>query len=115
MEILVTLRYLAGIPPIFFSKLLNITVHTYIAYEQGKMLPPPEIIKMIAMLYDIEESVLYDFDINDSIIKHVHELSEIGNDAKYKLLSSRILGGDITPNYRNIRKAKEKIKESIKK
>ena len=104
MEILTTLRCLGNIPPTFFSKLLNITVHTYIAYEQGKMSPSPEIIKMIAMLYDIDETVIYNCCIDEALILELNRLANMETKDKYKLLSLRILGDDSIPNYRNIRK-----------
>ena len=115
MEILTTLRCLGNIPPIFFSKLLNITVHTYIAYEQGKMSPPPEIIKMLAMMYDVDETVIYNSNIDDSLTLKLNELLQMKDEDKYKLLSFRILGNNNIPNYRNIRKIKDTIRETLKK
>lgn len=115
MEILTTLRCLAEIPLTFFSKLLNVTVHTYVAYEKGKMIPPPEIIKMIAMLYNIDEAVINNSYVDASLIVKLDELAKMNNEDKYKLLSYRILENKDIPNYRNIRKVKEKIRESLKK
>lgn len=117
MEILTTLRCLAEIPLKFFSKLLNVTVHTYVAYEQGKMIPPPEIIKMIAMLYDIDSTIINSPStiIDSSLVAKLNQLSQMNNEEKYKLLSFRILGDDTIPNYRNIRKVKDNIRESLRK
>ena len=117
MEILTTLRCLAEIPLKFFSKLLNVTVHTYVAYEQGKMIPPPEIIKMITMLYDIDPTIINSPStiIDSSLAAKLNQLSQMNNEEKYKLLSFRILGDDTIPNYRNIRKVKDNIRESLKK
>lgn len=115
MEILITLRCLAKIPLTFFSKLLNITVHTYVAYEQGKMMPPPEIIKMIAMLYNIDEAVINKSYVDASLIARLNELGQMNNEDKYRILSYRILGNNSIPNYRSIRKVKDKVKESLRK
>lgn len=116
MEILKTFRCLADIPITFFSKLLNVTVHTYLAYEQGKMIPPPEIIIMIAMLYDIDASVVIDpsYSIDSTLMTKLNQVAQMNYQEKYKLLSYRILGDNSVPNYRNIRKVKNKIKDSIK-
>lgn len=115
MEILTTLRCLAEIPLTFFSKLLNVTVHTYVAYEKGKMIPPPEIIKMIAMLYNIDEAVINDSYVDASLIAKLDELAQMNNEDKYKMLSYRILGDNTVPNYHKIRKVKDNIREALRK
>lgn len=115
MEILTTLRCLAEIPLTFFSKFLNVTVHTYVAYEQGKMIPPPEIIKMIAMLYNIDESVINNSYVDASLIAKLDELAQMNIEDKYKVLSYRILGDNTIPNYHKIKKVKDNIRKALRK
>ena len=45
MDNLIKLRKLANVSPKILSKLLNVTVHTYIAFEQERMIMPKEILK----------------------------------------------------------------------
>lgn len=115
MDNLIKIRKFANVSPKMLSKLLNVTVHTYVAYEQGKMTPPPEIIKMIAMLYNIDEAVISNSYVDESLIARLDELAQMNNEDKYKLLSFRILGNDSVPNYRSIRTVKDNIKESLRK
>ena len=110
MSILIDLRKKADIPPVFFSKLLNITVYTYIAYEQGKMVPPPEIIKMLSLMYNISESVFYESDsADDNLSEALKEMSKLSRDEKFKLLSFRVLGSNCKPTYKNIKKVKDDL------
>ncbi len=116
MSILLFLRNTADIPLVFFSKLLNITVYTYIAFEQGKMTPPPEIIKMLSLIYELDESVFYEPDpiINETISTKIMRLNKMNYEDKFKLLSFRILGNDSKPTYKNIKKVKDQFIKSIK-
>lgn len=108
------IRDIAKIEPKFIAKLLNVTVHTYIAYEQEKMQMPPEVIKMIEIIYDIDKTALFDVDayLHPNILKKLKELSMAEN--KYELMTFRLLGEIKNPNYHYISKVKNQIKESLK-
>lgn len=115
MKNLIKIREFSQVNSKIIAKLLNITVHTYRAFEQGKMTPPPEIIRMIAMMYRIDDLVLFDsayFDQN--VINNLIKISELSQDEKYNYLASGILGEE-KPNYHNIKKVKDQIREFITK
>lgn len=115
MENLSKIRKIAGISPKVMSKLLNVTVHTYNAFEKGNMMPSPEIIRMIAMMYRVDESVL----TNDSLpldhdtVKRLLFVAELSENDRFIYLYSEILKENETPNYHSISLAKERIRNSL--
>lgn len=112
---LLKIRLITEVFPKIIAKLLNITVHTYNAFEQGRMTPPPEVVKMIAMMYRIDESLLTAEPL--CIDKHSLEKSQVitklPGPEKFSYLSVEILGKNVVPNYRNIGTVKEKISKTL--
>lgn len=115
MNNLKALRTMANVSPKILSKLLNTTVYTYLAYEQEKMMIPPELVKMISILYDIKEELIIDtaFQIDISSVQQLTMLSTMSEEEKYRVLSYRLLKNHCMPTYRDIKKIKDSIKESL--
>ncbi len=115
MKNLIELRQIAGIDAKILAKLLNITVHTYNAFEQGKMSPAPEIIIMISLMYRIDGAVLVEpsLCLSRDVTDRLLIISKLSEDEKYIYLSSGILEKNVKPNYHNIKKVKEEIRKSL--
>lgn len=107
-------RSISGIQPVVLSKLLNVTVHTYIAYEQEKMDAPFEIMKMLSLIYcvNIRSLSLPENLIPKETIKKVEQLSMLSDDDRIACCTENLLGKGCKLNYRNVRSKKEEIKKN---
>lgn len=107
-------RELAGVPPKHLSKLLNVTVHTYIGYEQQKITIPDEIFLMIAKIYSIDSNEIFvpQENVTDSVRETLSYYSTLDEKARLELLCSNLTDGSKTAlTYRDVRKAKNEIIE----
>jgi DNA-binding XRE family transcriptional regulator len=97
------------------ARLLNVTAHTYLGFEQEKMGMPKEIEIMLAIIYCVDQVELFCEEslIRKDSIKRVQELSYYDKNTLFDLLSARLLGSNyIAVNYRTINKVKDKIRKS---
>ncbi len=115
MEILYRIRQIVGVDAKTLSRLLNVTVHTYIGFEQGKMTPPPEILKMLAMIYRIDYNLLFGCQnkLDEDTIKALKKIEEMHETDKRAYLSDGILDNDDKLNYHNVKKIKDGIKRDM--
>lgn len=115
MENLSKIREISGISPKVMSKLLNVTVYTYNAFEKGNMTPSPEIIKMISMIYEVDEALLTDdsLQLDQETENRLMAISALPENERYIHLYSHILEKGQVPNYRNIKRVKERIREML--
>ncbi len=107
----------SGVEAKQLARLLNVTVHTYLGFEQEKMCIPPEIEIMLAVIYCVERSELFceKSQIKKDSIKRIQSLSHYDKTVLLDLLSTRLLGSDhIAVNYRTINKVKDEIRKSCK-
>lgn len=97
------------------ARLLNVTAHTYLGFEQEKMGIPQEIEIMLAIIYCVDRTELFCEEslIRKDSIKRIQALSNYDKTALFELLSTRLLGNDhIAVNYRTINKVKDEIRKS---
>lgn len=115
MKNLARIRALADVSSKDISSLLNESVYVYHAYEIGRLPIPLEIIKMISMIYEIDESILTDdsLPLDQETENRLTALSKLSENERYIHLYSHILEKDQVPNYRNIKRVKERICESF--
>lgn len=116
MNNLKELRMISNVSPKMLSRLLNVTVYTYLAYEQEKMNIPPELVKMISMIYDISEEIILSplFEIDTSSIKELTNIASMSEEERFKVLCHRIINDNCNPSYRDIKKIKDDIRNSLK-
>lgn len=114
MDNLIKIRKLANVSPKILSKLLNVTVHTYIAFEQERMIMPKEILKMLSLVFRIDEETIFDSSkqLSDKDTEQLIKISLLSDEEKLKYLASGILEENITINYRNISNIKRKIRNA---
>lgn len=105
-------RDIANVPPILLARLLNVTVHTYIAYEQEKTSMEKEIVKMLSLIYCVNELDLFApvETINDITLQYLNNLSTLSIEDKQKELLRNLTGKESAVlNYRNINKVKRDL------
>ena len=105
-------RDIANVPPILLSRLLNVTLHTYIAYEQEKTSMEKVIVEMLSLIYCVNELDLFApiETINDITLKYLNNLSTLSIEDKQKELLRNLTGKDSAVlNYRNISKVKRDL------
>lgn len=114
MDNLIKIRKLSNVSPKMLSKLLNVTVHTYLAFEQEKMVIPKEIIKMLSLVFRADEEIILDSSkqLSDKDTEQLIKISSLSDEEKLKYLASGILEENITINYRNISNIKRKIRNA---
>lgn len=96
------------------AKLLNVTVHTYKAFESERCSIPFEIVAMLSIMYKIKEA---EFFVNTSClskesIERLIEISNMQDENKVELFTVNLLGENATPNYKNIKKAKIRLSQN---
>lgn len=109
------LRKMIDVPPKKLAKLLNVTAYTYIAFEQEKMNIPLEIVKMLSMIYQVDEEILLGSEMlqNAELSEKFSRIAKFPEDEKYNLLCKALLGENVKFNYHNIKEVKNKIMDSI--
>lgn len=110
-------RDLSGITPKQFSKLLNTSAHSYIGMEQEKIKIPAELVIMIAKLYSIDPSDIFKphSELSDKTLEKVREYSSMDENERFVALCSNLTEGQLTRvTYRDVRKLKDEILESIR-
>lgn len=109
------LRALIDVPPKKLAKLLNVTAHTYIAFEQEKMKIPLEIVKMLSMIYQVDEAVILGSEmlLNAELNEKFTRIAKLPEEEKYNRLCEALLGKNVKLNYHNIKEIKNKIRDSL--
>lgn len=112
---LARIRKLADVSLKNMSNLLNESAYVYNAYETGRLPIPLEIIKMISMIYEVDKSILTDdsLPLDQETENRLTALSKMTGNERYIHLYSHILEEGQVPNYRNIKRVKERICESL--
>ena len=108
-------RKASGVEVKQLARLLNVTAHTYLGFEQEKMSIPQEIEIMLAIIYCVDRTELFCEEslIRKDSIRRIQALSYYDKTALFELLSTRLLGSDhIAVNYRTINKVKDEIRKS---
>ena len=99
------------------SILLNVSVHTYIAMEQDKFSLSPEIIIMIAKIYQMPTHFLFEDSIlnQEEIDAIMINFSKLPNEEKrFQLAVKNLTGGVVEKSlHRQIRKLKNQIHDEI--
>ena len=114
MNNLIEIRKIADVNPKIMSKLLNVTVHTYLAFEKAQMEMPKEILKMISMIFRVdEETIDSSKSLSEDTVEQLREISSLSAEDKIKYLASGILGESTAVNYRNISIVKNKLRTDI--
>lgn len=106
-------REQSNLTPKQLSRLLNITVHTYHAMEQGKISFRPDIIEMLSRIYQVQ--------ITDSGENQDGELKRIGEafgtlseeDRFFKAMENLTGTGSYQPSYRKVAKVKQNIWDKL--
>ena len=96
--------------------MLNVTVHTYGAFEKDKNAIPEVSAIMLSMIYKASVQDLfcpYEL-VNEKSKEYISYLGELDPSARFDELSYNILGNnDHKPNYHWIQIVKEQIQESL--
>lgn len=108
------LRDLTGTPQKMLSKLLNVTVHTYIAFEQKRMTLTPEIIVMLSMMYHVDKQMITgELSIDNNTRTQLSMIGGMGEEEKLTFYAERLLGKHIKPTGKNIRSKKKEIEDAL--
>ena len=109
------LRELIDAQPKTMANLLNVTTHTYNAYERESMFPSNEVIIMLSIIYEINISIIIGeyYLIDDNIKAKLQPLSLLSEDEKYIILARRLLGDNVKLSRKNIRDKRKAIKDSL--
>ena len=109
------LRELINAQPKTMANLLNVTTHTYNAYERRTMFPSNEVVEMLAIIYEVDKSVIIgEGELNDEEIRRkLCSIAKLTEEEKYKVLATRLLGNDVKPSRKNIRDKRKAIKDSL--
>jgi DNA-binding XRE family transcriptional regulator len=115
MNNLQILRELIDVKPKTMANLLNVTTHTYNAYERETMFPSNEVVEMLSIIYEVDKSVIIgECELNDENIKSkLCSISKLTEEEKYKVLATRLLGDDVKLSRKNIRDKRKAIKDSL--
>ena len=108
-------RKVSGVEIKQLARLLNVTAHTYLGFEQEKMSIPQEIEIMLAIIYCVDRTELFCEEnlIREDSIKRIQALSNCDKTTLFELFSTRLLGSNHTSvNYRTINKVKDEIRKS---
>lgn len=105
-------REISGVTSKQLSKLLNVTVHTYIGFEQEKITIPLEIVVMLSKIYDISADEIFvpKEELKKATEDTVCNYSTLDDEQRFKVLCSNLTGGeknDVT--YRDVRRIKNTI------
>lgn len=101
----------------FISRLLNISVYTYIGYETGRLIIPTEISIMLSKIYNIPTGDLLCCiqKITPQSLNTIKQIKKLGETEKEQLLIKNLTGNsDGKLSYRDITAVKSKIIEEIK-
>ena len=91
------------------SRLLNISVHTYWAMEQGKILFRTEIIEMLSKIYQVR---LFDSNLNQDAVLEIVEMNFASLDEKERFFHAmeNLTGeGSYKSSYRKVENVKNDI------
>lgn len=108
-------RSIAKIKSKQLAKLLNVTVHTYIGFEQERMCIPIEIQAMLSRIYGIDKMDLFCKQtlLKSETIEAVKKLSELEECELMNVIKLRLFNNrDMDINYRTIKKIKKEIKNT---
>lgn len=108
-------RSIAKIKSKQLAKLLNVTVHTYIGFEQERMCIPIEIQAMLSRIYGIDKMDLFckQTILKSETIEAVKKLSELEECELMNVIKLRLFNNrDMDINYRTIKKIKKEIKNT---
>lgn len=109
------LRELSGITPKQLAKLLNVSVHTYKALEQGRLSISKTYLQMLGKIYSVELNVFLVpiEEIGESTIEKMYRLSCLTEEQRYAVLCNNLTDGNCSNvTYRDVRKVKEKLDDS---
>ena len=115
MNNLLFFRNTAGIKPKLLAKLLNVTVHTYLGFEQEKMCIPDEIQIMLSIIYDIDKIDLFSHQsfLSSETIETIKKLSQLEEYEVMDIVKNRLFGNvGVDINYRTVKKIKKEIKNN---
>lgn len=115
MNNLQILRELIDVKPKTMANLLNVTTHTYNAYERETMFPSNEVVEMLSIIYEVDKSVIVgECDlIEDELNERLCPIAQLTEDEKYALLATRLLGDNVKLSLKNIRDKRKAIKDSL--
>lgn len=108
-------RELSGVTAKELATLLNVTAHTYIAFEQEKMSIPKVIEIMIAKIYSIPvDNICLNVDkILLENMKSISHMAFLSQGDRWKLMVDRLFGQQISITYHKVSKLKEEILSTI--
>lgn len=109
------LRELIDARPKTMANLLNVTTHTYNAYERETMFPSNEVVEMLSIIYEVDKSVIIgECELNDAGLKReLCSIAKLTEEEKYTLLATRLLGDNMKLSLKNIRDKRKAIKDSL--
>lgn len=108
-------RELSGVTSKELATLLNVTTHTYIAFEQEKMSIPKVIEIMIAKIYSIPVDNVC-LHVDKVLLENMESISQmalLSQGDRWKLMVDRLFGHQISITYHKVSKLKEEILSTI--
>lgn len=109
-------RKISGVTPKQLARLLNVSVHTYRAFEQERISISQLQLRMLGKIYSIKsDSFIISIEkVSESTINNLQQLSTLTDEQRYSVLCNNLTDGSCsTVTYRDVRKAKEKIVSSL--
>lgn len=99
----------------FLACFLNISVYTYTGYENNRLMIPPEVMTMLATLFDVPKNTLFDkIENNSEANKKIKYLSKLTEQEKEKLFMFRLTGKTYEKiSYHQISAIKKQLRENL--
>ena len=109
-------REISGATPKQLARLISVTVHTYIAFEQERMTISKDVARMIAKIYGIDEDQIFceQSAVRSDVQNKLKTLSELEENSLLEALIGNLTDGkskNLTD--REIRKIKDSMKKDI--
>ncbi len=104
-------RTLSGFTPKELAKLLNVTAHTYNAFENDRMTVSKEIEIMLGKIYDVSVDTLWlsQESLPQDTRQKIGEMSELTSDSRWNLAVNRLFGRQIKVTYHRVKLLKDEI------
>ena len=108
-------RELSGVTAKELATLLNVTTHTYIAFEQGKMSIPKVIEVMVSKIYSIPTDNIY-LNVDKILLanlKKISQMAPLSQRDRWELMINNLFGQKISITYHTVSKLKEEILSTL--
>lgn len=108
-------RDLSGVTSKELATLLNVTTHTYIAFEQEKMSIPKVLEIIIAKIYSIPVDIicLEESKVLMENLNSISKMSLLSQGKRWELMVNRLFGQQVAVTYHTVSRLKKEILSTL--